>query len=108
MLRRITRHQEYETFFQPSYIVRTAHFLVPALASEDCFALGITISKKIGNAVCRNRLRRRIKSWFQQRNSLPRVKINLVARKGAGVLSWDELCLELDHMLLGLEARSGS
>lgn len=82
--------------------------MVPALSSEEGFALGITISKKIGNAVCRNRLRRRIKAWFQQRESYPCIKINLVARAGAGVLSWDELCNELTQVMKGLDARLSS
>ena len=102
MLRWITQHAEYDSFFQSHIYVRTAHFFAPVIRSEEGFSLGITISKKIGNAVCRNKLRRRIKSWFRERESFPSAKINLVAKSGAGMLSWIDICSELEQIIAGL------
>lgn len=102
MLRWITQHAEYQSFFQPHHYLRTAHFFAPVIRSEEGFSLGITISKKIGNAVCRNRLRRRIKSWFRERELYPTAKLNLVAKSGAGQLSWQDLCSELEQIIAGL------
>lgn len=66
--------------------------------------MGITISKKVGNAVKRNRLKRRIKAWLREHYALfsPGQKLNLIARKGAAELSWQELRLELQTLLGGL------
>lgn len=102
MLRWITQHAEYVSFFSAHYQLRTAHFFIPVIRSEEGFSLGITISKKIGNAVCRNKLRRRIKSWFRSRELLPSAKLNLVAKPGAGMLSWQDLCSELEQIISGL------
>ena len=99
MLGWIKQHAEYQRFLQPDFTVRTAHFFVPVLQGEERFDIGITISKKIGNAVLRNKLRRRIKSWARQQDRLPVSKINVVARAGAGILSWAELCAELDQII---------
>lgn len=103
MLRWITAHNEYQQFFGSGRLLRTKYFFVPVLDStEDEFALGITISKKIGKAVHRNLLKRRIKAFLRQ---YPRVlrsgkKINLIAKRGCAELSWQDLSSELDQILL--------
>lgn len=63
--------------------------------------MGITISKKVGNAVKRNRLKRRIKAWLRGHHSHYPLgqKLNIIARKGAAELSWQELGLELQALL---------
>jgi ribonuclease P protein component len=56
--------------------------------------------KKIGNAVRRNKLKRRIKSWFRENEALlpTGLKVNLIAREGAAELSWTELSSELNDL----------
>ncbi len=101
MLRRIVCHAEYKSFFNAARSFRLPHFFVPVLAEEaDVFAYGITTVKKIGNAVVRNRLKRRIKAWFiQNAGILPAgLKVNLIARKGATELNWQDLCRELSQL----------
>jgi ribonuclease P protein component len=101
MLRRIVCHAEYQTFLHAARSFRLPHFFVPVLAEEaDVFAYGITTVKKIGNAVVRNRLKRRIKAWFYQNSDiLPSgIKVNLIARTGATNLNWQDLCRELSQL----------
>jgi len=101
MLRRIVLHAEYRTFFNAVKSCRLPHFYVPVLVEEaDVFAFGITTMKKIGNAVVRNRMKRRIKAWFSSNPEiLPYgLKVNLIARAGATELSWQDLCLELSQL----------
>jgi len=102
MLRRIVRHAEYLSFQNAEHSFRTPHFRVPTLITEaDCFAFGITVRAKIGNAVKRNRLKRRLKAWFYKNvHQLPaKNKINLIARNGAGELDWPDICDELSLMI---------
>lgn len=106
MLRLITKHREYGEFRNPRQSVRSAHFYAAVIPAEAEFALGITISKKIGKAHTRNLLKRRIKAWTRLNGAdLPAGrKVNLVAKPGAGELTWQELCLELDTLKTKLTA----
>ncbi|NLO11773.1 MAG: ribonuclease P protein component [Candidatus Cloacimonetes bacterium] len=101
MARLITRHSEYVSLYPPHFYVRSDHFVAAVQSAEGEFALGITISKKIGNACRRNKLKRRIKAWFRMAGPvLPQCfKLNLIARPGAAELSWPQICLQLDQLI---------
>jgi ribonuclease P protein component len=102
MLRRIVRHAEFQAFLTAAQTCRVPHFFVPVLPeTEGSFAYGITITGKLGNAVRRNLLRRRIKAWFHTNQAtLPSgVKINLIARAGACELDWPGVCQELTQLV---------
>ncbi len=107
MLRRITKHSEYREFSSPDLFLRSKHFYAAALFSPNEFALGITISRKVGKANVRNLLKRRIKAWLHLRRAdLPRgYKINLIARRGADELNWNALCDALNALTAQLPAR---
>ena len=66
--------------------------------------LGITVSRKVGNAVVRNRSKRRVRAWFRARRAEIGGDLDLVviARPSAGSLSLDQLDAILAPML-GLE-----
>jgi len=70
--------------------------------------LGITASRKVGNAVCRNRFKRRVRTWFRERRGeLDRdIDLVVIARKSGGQLGWAELDERLSK-LLGLSRSSG-
>jgi ribonuclease P protein component len=65
--------------------------------------LGLTVSRKVGNAVVRNRVKRRIREWFRRdlelRGSWDLV---VIARREAAELGGDEVA----QMLSGLAARA--
>lgn len=70
--------------------------------------LGITASRKVGNAVVRNRFKRRMRAWFRQRRSDFGKELDLVviARRSGAALSLEELDTRLSK-LLGLSAKQG-
>ena len=101
MMRWIKRHHEYLEFFRSDHLLRTKHFFVPVLSNDaEEFAVGITVSKRIGNAVVRNLLKRRIKAFVRQNvSSYPLgVKINIIARTGAGELPWQMINSEINRI----------
>ena len=71
--------------------------------------LGVTVSKRVGNAVIRNRVKRRIREWFRRtRGKLPDGSdIVVIARHAARDLSGSEVALALDQMIHGGAAQRG-
>jgi len=63
--------------------------------------LGITASRKVGNAVVRNRFKRRIREWFRQRRGELGEDLDLVviARRSGSRLSFVELDERLSRLL---------
>lgn len=63
--------------------------------------LGVTVSKKVGTAVERNRVKRRIREWFRRnRGVLPQnAAVVVIARRGAADLEAAETERELGDLL---------
>jgi len=70
--------------------------------------IGITASRKVGNAVVRNRIKRRVRAWYRRhRDGLrPDEDIVVIARKPASLLGGHEIDALLCRMLglSGVEA----
>jgi ribonuclease P protein component len=65
---------------------------------ERCPRLGVTVSRKVGNAVVRNRIKRRIREWFRQdRGLVGNGRDVVVIARPAAV----ELTVERTRALLG-------
>jgi len=62
--------------------------------------LGITVSKKVGNAVCRNRIKRFVREFFRNNKELFfSADYNIIARSGAGHIEYVSVCQELANAL---------
>lgn len=73
--------------------------------ARDVSRLGITVSRKVGNAVCRNRLKRWIRELFRVRQQLfcKAADISIVAKRRAGCLSHLQLNREISSVFARLE-----
>ena len=62
--------------------------------------LGITVSRKVGNAVTRNHIKRLLREFFRQNKDLfPPADYNIIAKQGAARLVFRGLCEELGRAL---------
>jgi ribonuclease P protein component len=81
---------------------KTKHFVVIFAASPKSYGrLGITVSRRVGCAVERNRVKRRIREFFRlHRNELqPAHDLLVIARTGAEKLSYEDVESELSAAL---------
>ena len=103
--RRIRRTSEYERTWREGKRYHTAHFVVIVNPGRDFSRLGITVSRKVGNAVCRNQFKRWIRELFRNNyNKFGLVTdLSVVAKRNAGCLSHEQVDRELLTVLTRLE-----
>lgn len=83
----------------------SSHFVVlvsePHASTATCESrLGLTVSRKVGSAVARNRVKRRIRELYRVRRAAAPVRdMVVIARRGAAGLSSLEAARELSAVL---------
>ena len=85
---------------------RTRHFTVIFKQNRlDINRLGITVGKKIGNAVKRNKVKRLIREFYRiHKDSFPQgYDIVVIAKKGADGLAYWKIKEELGEIILDKE-----
>lgn len=67
--------------------------------------IGITVSRKVGNAVRRNRVKRMVRENFRRMRSrmTGAWDINIIAKKDAADLSWSEVGSALAQLFAGIQ-----
>jgi ribonuclease P protein component len=88
----------------------TRHFLLVHTQTPDGPArLGITVTRKIGCAVVRNRIKRAVRETFRRsRQSLAEgLTVVVIARNGAGELCGNDIAREIGPALREVSDRRG-
>ena len=74
--------------------------IVKAVSELSWPRIGITVSRKVGNSVYRNRIKRLIREFFRNNRELfLSADYNIIARSGAVNLGFDGVCQELANGL---------
>ena len=94
---RIRRRREFLAIGRTGERRHTAHFIVLARPHGGPSRLGVTTSRKVGGAVVRNRIKRRLREVFRRDPDrlLPQHDLVVIARPGAGAIGVDAIRREL-------------
>lgn len=100
--RRIRKRPEFLRLQQGNRGKKSRHFIIIFAPGPvaDC-RVGVTVTRKIGGAVTRNRIKRRVREFFRlHRHELqPAHDLLIIARAGADILSYEDVESELAHAL---------
>jgi ribonuclease P protein component len=107
---RILKRSEYIRLSKTGTKIQNRHFIF--LYSRSCreyLRIGITVSRKVGDAVVRNRIKRLIRENF--RRMRPMIvgawDINIIAKRNAANLSGDEVGSSLAQLFEGIHRNAG-
>ena len=100
--RRLRESRDFQRVRQGGKRRQSPNFIVVVLdRSNSLTRLGLTVSRKVGGAVQRNRIKRQVREFFRTHcEQLPvGVDISIIAKKGAADLSYARLCAELSFLV---------
>jgi ribonuclease P protein component len=99
---RLHKTWEYQLVRKMGCKYNTPHFVLLVLEnSEKNSRLGITVTRKVGNAVKRNRLKRIIREFFRKsQNEYSIMDYSIIVKRGSTLLSSSEITTELQNLFL--------
>ncbi|MCD6581319.1 MAG: ribonuclease P protein component [Desulfuromusa sp.] len=99
--RRLRKSWEYQLVRKMGCKFNTPHFVLLVFEnSVKSSRLGVTVSRKVGNSVQRNRMKRIIREFFRNNRSFYAdfLDYSVIAKRNAARLSSSEICIELDNV----------
>lgn len=79
--------------------IHTPHFILLRTPSRGGTSrLGLTVSRKVGNAVCRNRIKRLIREYFRNNHHFfeKPIDLSVIAKRNAADINCELVIQELD------------
>ena len=100
---RIKKNEEFQKVFKKGKSFANRQFVIYGLKKEDQteFRIGLSVGKKVGNAVTRNQIKRYIRQTFLELKDDVRQDMDyvIIARNPAATLDFHETKKSLEHVL---------
>ena len=99
---RIKKYSEFQKVIQADNVKKSSFFVIYKLDNELGYSrFGISVPKKIGNAVIRNRIKRQVRSAIgQSTNFEESVDIVLIIRKSYDINQFTKVKSEIQTLLV--------
>ncbi len=100
---RIRKRQDFLRIYHQGVRSYTGRFTIILCPNQSGIRrLGMTVSKKVGNAVQRNRIKRLLREFFRLNKSrLPASQdIVIIAKRGMPPLTYHDVCTDLESRLI--------
>ncbi len=90
---RLRKRTEFEECYSSGVRVSGRHFLVFLLARPGAGKprIGISVSRRVGDAVTRNRVKRRVRELFRRQRPARSIEVVVNARPSAGSADFEDL-----------------
>ncbi|KKI89754.1 ribonuclease P [Bacillus sp. SA1-12] len=99
---RIKKNEDFQAVFKQGKSIANRQFVIYIMQNpeEKEFRIGLSVSKKIGNAVTRNRIKRLIRQVFlEEKHKIANGKeYIIIARKPAADMGYHEVKSSLNHL----------
>lgn len=100
---RIKKNEDFSLVFKQGHSVANRQFVLYVLPKEGqtYFRLGLSVSKRVGNAVTRNRIKRYVREVFQAKQEQLEVGADyvVIARKPTAEMNLQEIEQSMLHVL---------
>lgn len=99
---RVKKEKDFNAIFKEGKSFANRKFVIYRLENnEQHFRVGLSVSKKLGNAVMRNQIKRRIRHILiaHKDQLVENVDFVVIARKGVEILDYAEMEKNLLHVL---------
>jgi ribonuclease P protein component len=100
---KIHKRKDFVTIYEQGFRRYSKHFTVIERRNQEGLRrLGITVTKKVGIAVQRNRIKRLLREFFRlHKSGFPSSQdIVIVAKRDAHSLTYQDVCRELENLLV--------
>ena len=100
---RLAKREDFNRVYRRGKSAANLQFVLYFLPQKEPgpFRLGVSVSKKLGNAVMRNSIRRKMKEIVRlgREDVLPGIDIVIIARKPAAEMNYDNMKKSLYHVM---------
>ena len=96
----IRKSDDFRKVFSRGKKRRTEHFTIYTEKTEGCTRFGLTVSRKVGNAVVRNSVKRKLREYFRKnKGRFENTSTVIVALRGSGLIKTETVREEISEAL---------